>query len=239
MGLNRTGTTMLFRHPAVPRAGCVAALLVAAFSAPSAQAVPHPGSPLTIPRAAGPITIDGDLSDAGWKGIEGITTWYETRVGDNVEPPVRNAAYLAYDDKYLYAGFQFDDPDRSSIRAPLGDHDQLSGTTDYGGLIVDSRDDGKTAQMFLANPRGLQYDAISGDVSGEDSSPDFFWDARGKITATGWPLAVASRESDLGGSGCSRTSSTGKSCSMPAMAMPGEYLTTTDQLEPSGRQAFA
>ncbi|HKQ56603.1 MAG TPA: DUF5916 domain-containing protein [Candidatus Eisenbacteria bacterium] len=151
---------------------------------------PKPGPPLTIKRAAGPIVADGDLSDAGWQGAEPITTWFETRVGDNVEPQVKNTAYLAYDDHYFYAGFVFDDPSPPTVRAPLGDHDALGGSTDYGGVIVDSRNDGKTAQMFLANARGLQYDALTSDVSGEDSAPDFFWDAVGKVTDTGWTLEL-------------------------------------------------
>jgi len=55
---------------------------------------------------------------------------------------------------------------------------------------VDSRNDGKTDQMFLSNPRGVQYDALSSDVSGEDNSPDWFWDSKGKITYHGWTLEI-------------------------------------------------
>ena len=165
------------------------ALLMCLGGATSARAAaPQPGPPITITRISTPITIDGDLSD--WKGVTPITQWYETRVGDSVEPQVKNVGYLAYDDKYLYAAFDFSDPNPKLIRAPLGDHDQISGTTDYGGIIVDSRNDGKTAQMFLANVNGLEYDAISSDVTGEDSSPDWFWDTAGKITATGWTLEI-------------------------------------------------
>jgi hypothetical protein len=163
---------------------------VLTFASQSQAAVPSPGPPLTIRRATGPITIDGDLSDPGWQGVDSVRTWFETRVGDNVEPQVRNIGFLTYDDKFLYAGFIFDDPDPGSIRAPLGDHDAISGSLDYGGVIIDTHNDGKTAQMFLADPRGLQYDALTNDVSGEDSSPDYYWDCAGKITSTGWNLEI-------------------------------------------------
>ena len=55
----------------------------------SRAADPAPGPPLTIQRAAGPIHLDGDLSDLGWQGVPAISTWFETRVGDNVaqHPP--------------------------------------------------------------------------------------------------------------------------------------------------------
>jgi hypothetical protein len=175
------------------RTRLVASLLMlaaAAIAPPARAADPAPGPPLTITRAAGPIIVDGDLSDAGWQGVAPVSTWFETRVGDNVEPQVRNVGYLAYDDRYLYAAFQFDDPDPKKIRAPIADHDQLSGNTDYGGVIVDSSNDGKTAILFLANANGLMYDAVSNDATGEDSSPDYYWESQGKITATGWTLEM-------------------------------------------------
>jgi hypothetical protein len=146
--------------------------------------------PLHIRKVSAPIVIDGELDDAGWQGIPEITTWYETNVGDNVEPQVRNVGYLAYDESHFYAGFRFEDPKPEGIRAPLGDHDAVPSSTDYAGIIVDSRNDGKSAQMFLANPRGVQYDALTNDATGEDSAPDFFWEAKGRKTATGWNLEI-------------------------------------------------
>jgi hypothetical protein len=182
------------RHPQPPayRALALAALLLATLlpAATAFAAAPTPGPPLTIRRAPGPITVDGDLNDAGWKDATPITVWYETRVGDNVEPQVRNVAWLTYDDQYFYAAFQFDDPTPGGIRAPIGDHDNVNSTTDYGGVIIDTRNDGKSAQMFLANPNGVQYDAISNDATGEDNSPDFYWDSMGKVTKTGWNLEI-------------------------------------------------
>jgi hypothetical protein len=44
--------------------------------------------------------------------------------------------------------------------------------------------------MFLANLNGLKYDALTSDVSGEDSSPDYYWDTMGRRTATGWTLEI-------------------------------------------------
>jgi len=173
-------------------ASAVSALLAlaGAHPAPSRAAEPKPGPTVTIRRAAGPITLDGDLSDAGWRGADSLKTWYETNPGDNIEPAAHNLAFLTYDDKYFYAAFQFDDPHPELIRAPLGDHDGISSANDYGGLILDSRNEGKTAQMFLATPCGVEYDAVSSDVSGEDNSPDYYWDAVGKVTSTGWNLEI-------------------------------------------------
>jgi hypothetical protein len=151
---------------------------------------PAPADPIQIHRAQGAIVIDGDLSDAGWRTAIRIEKWYETNPGDNTEPKVHSIGYLAYDDRYFYAAFQFDDPHPELIRAPLGDHDNTPSYTDYGGVILDTRHDGRTGVLLLANPRGVQYDAVSDDSSGEDSSPDFHWESAARITDRGWTLEM-------------------------------------------------
>ncbi|HET7294256.1 MAG TPA: DUF5916 domain-containing protein [Vicinamibacteria bacterium] len=144
-----------------------------------------------IARAKGAIQVDGALDDPGWKDALAIDTWYETNPGDNVAPQVRSVGRLAYDDRYLYVGLELSDPEPESIKAPYADRDNVDSTTDYAGVILDPRNDGKTGILFLANPRGIQYDAVSNDTAGsEDSSPDFFWDAEASISDAGWTLEI-------------------------------------------------
>ena len=112
-------------------------MISAAPLAGAAEDAPAPS--LSIRRASGPITVDGDLSDEGWRGAARVDTWYETNPGDNTPPKVKNVGYLTYDDKFFYAGFEFQDPEPGKIRAPLGDRDALPGTTDYGGVLLDTR----------------------------------------------------------------------------------------------------
>jgi hypothetical protein len=175
------------RHRRVLLTCCGLALAAARLRADQAA---H-GDEIRMQRAAGPIKVDGDLSDPGWKGATKITAWYETNPGDNIEPKVKNVGYLAYDEKYFYAAFEFFDPQPGKIRAPYGDRDNVPSYTDYGGVILDTRNDGKTGILLLANPRGIQYDAVADDTSGnEDSSPDFYWDSAAKITKDGWVLEM-------------------------------------------------
>jgi hypothetical protein len=164
-------------------------ILVLGLAAPAAAQ--SFGATLTITRAAGAIRIDGDLSDEGWRNATRVDKWYEAAPGDNSEPAVKNVGYLTYDDHYLYAGFEFEDPDPSAIRAPLGDHDSLNGnSTDFGGLFIDAMNTGRTAQEFFVSARNVQYDAVTDDASGENSSPDFFWDSATRITTRGWTLEI-------------------------------------------------
>jgi len=181
------------RSPTAPpfTAAFAAVLLTAALPlGAAAQGGVTRGRPIEIVRLSAPIEIDGDLSDPGWESAVEIGDWYETNPSDNVPAAVGNVAWLAYDERYLYAAFRFEDPHPEQIRAPLGDRDNVPFYTDYGGLIVDTRNDGSTAMMFLANPRGIQYDAINSDAAGEDSSPDFFWDSAASVTADGWVLEL-------------------------------------------------
>jgi hypothetical protein len=145
-------------------------------------------APLAIAKAAGPITIDGDLSDPAWQQATKFETWYETNVGDNVTPSVRTVGYVTYDSRFLYIAMDMEDPNPKDIRAPFGDHDQISGNSDdFAGVILDTRNDGKTGYEFFVTARGVQFDAVSDDSSGnEDASPDFFWDSASRINAHGW-----------------------------------------------------
>src|SRR5262245_15638612 len=144
-----------------------------------------------ISRTSASIAIDGVLDDPGWKDATPIDTWYETSPGDNVQPKVRSVGRLLYDDRAFYVGLEFEDPDPNAIKAPFADRDNVDSTTDYAGVILDPRNDGKTGILFFANPRGIQYDAVSNDTTGnEDSSPDFFWESAARIGERGWTLEL-------------------------------------------------
>ena len=180
---------MLERHRVVPLVVLTLVAGVVAAAEPAAERATPP--PVRIVRATGPIVIDGDVSDPAWKDATAIGRWWETNPGDNVEPKVRNVGRLAYDDKYLYAAFEFDDGEPKNIRAPYSDRDNVDSTTDYGGIILDPDNDRKTAILFLSNPRGIQYDSMNSDTNGnEDSAPDWFWDSAAKINDHGWTLEI-------------------------------------------------
>jgi hypothetical protein len=146
--------------------------------------------PVTIARVATPVTIDGVVAEGEWKDGTRFETWYETNPGDNVPPPVKNVGLAMYDGQFFYFAIEMADPEPGRIAAPFGDHDNISGNTDdYAGVVIDPRNDGKSGVLFLANARGIQYDAITDDTErGEDNAPDFFWEAAAKIHERGWTL---------------------------------------------------
>jgi len=131
------------------------------------------GETYTITRAKGPIVIDGDLSDEGWRDAVRVERWYEINPGDNIEPLVKSVAFLTYDDKFFYAGFEFDDPNPKAILAPYGDHDSIQNNADFGDLFLDTRNGGHTAYEFHFTAHNIQFDAVMDDNGGgENASPD-------------------------------------------------------------------
>ena len=87
------------------------------------------------PGRQGRSTIDGDLSDDGWRGAHA-----RRQSGTKPTPATTssrrssNVGYLTYDDQFFYAGFEFEDPDpgRSARRSPTTTT-SATATTDYGG----------------------------------------------------------------------------------------------------------
>jgi len=165
-----------------------AVVLLVVCSTSVLQAAQPQEAPERIQRAAGAITIDANLDDAGWKGALRREQWFETNPGDNTEPAMKTVGYLTYDDRFLYVAIESFDPDPRQIRAQLSDHDNISGNTDdFAGVILDTRNDGRTGLELFVTARGTQFDAVLDDATGnEDPSPDFFWDSETKITERGW-----------------------------------------------------
>ncbi|MGK2859317.1 MAG: DUF5916 domain-containing protein [Thermoanaerobaculia bacterium] len=172
-----------------PRKTLLAVSLTMLFLMSRAHAQASP-DPIHVTRSTGVIQIDGALDDEAWQRATRIDTWYETNPGDNLEPKVKNVGWMTYDERFFYVALEFFDPNIRAIRAPYADRDNVGSANDYGGLILSTSGDGKTAILFLANPRGIQYDAITSDTSGEDSAPDFFWDSAARIHEDRWTLEI-------------------------------------------------
>ncbi|MEP6995866.1 MAG: hypothetical protein ABI968_15185, partial [Acidobacteriota bacterium] len=143
--------------------------LAALWALPLLAQEPSPPPPSTpLPRLSQPIRIDGDLSDPGWAEAAKIETFYETNVGDNVPPPVRTVAWVGYDSRFFYVAIRCDDPDPQKIRAPYVDRDNVFSDQDFAGILLDVKNDRRSAYELFVNPRGIQDDAIINDASGNE-----------------------------------------------------------------------
>ena len=149
---------------------------------------------LSVFRAAGPITIDGALGDAGWHGAAEIGDFYEIQPGDSTPPKVKTTAWVTYDDLSFYVAIKCDDPRPSDIRAHHVERDHVSSDQDFAGIMLDTRNDGRTAIELFVNPYGIQDDIARDESvasgSNEDASPDIHWESAARITPDGWQLEM-------------------------------------------------
>ena len=170
-----------------------AAVLLAlfGFAAPLAAQSAEIPPPLAISRAAGPIVVDGTLSDPGWQGAATMEAAWETQPGDNLPAKVKTTVFVTYDERSLYLGIQCDDPRPDQVRAPYVDRDQVLGTDDNVAIFLDPRNDRRSALEFRVNPRGIQGDGVWNEANqSEDFSPDFFYDSAARVTPKGWTAEV-------------------------------------------------
>ena len=176
---------MRFRTVAVLAVLCAPRLL-------AEDPVPLPVPPtLHLNRITTPITVDGDLSDPGWKDATVIETFYEFQPGDNTVPPVKTIARVGIDDKYFYASFWCEEPETSKIRAPYVDRDGVTDQQDYVGILLDVDNARRSAVDFWISPNGIQTDSMLNESPfGEDTSPDWFWESAGRIGTKSWTAEV-------------------------------------------------
>jgi hypothetical protein len=169
------------------------ALYAAASQAPAKPAsVPSPR--FDIPKASGPIKVDGVLDEEAWAATPAIPLPFEWQPGDNIPAPVKTECLVTYDRHNLYVGFRCFDPAPQKIRAHLMDRDDTDTLIldDHVSFMVDSFNDERRAFQFRVNPLGVQADANFSESEGyEDFSWDAIWKAAARITDWGWAVEVA------------------------------------------------
>ncbi|GAB5520729.1 MAG: DUF5916 domain-containing protein [Rhodothermales bacterium] len=149
---------------------------------------PNIAPALNVSQTSASITIDGDLTDAGWLQATRATNFSETFPDNLAKPPIGVEAWMTYDDKNLYIAYVIED-DPSEIRANLSDRDQIW-QDDYVGIILDTNGDGQQTYFIASNALGIQGDtrSLNGD---EDVNFNLIYSAEGRITDTGYQVEFA------------------------------------------------
>src|SRR5579883_126331 len=177
-------------------ATCVAILLSAmvpqaiaqidATSDTSFHPILHPR--LEVHRRAGPIVIDGDLSDSAWRMAANTDLFTCCAPHPNTHPPVRTEAFVTYDDDALYVAMIAHDPHPEQIRSSMIGRDNIF-ADDFMGIILDTYGDATRAFEIYLNPRGVQGDLYWSGTN-EDMTYDLIYEGESKITADGWQMEM-------------------------------------------------
>lgn len=211
MGLEGTTTEMTVRRAAVHHAILALGLVILLLATPASawkrkqDLEPSSSGEITeelpeetreaevfqVPATNGEITVDGQLDAGEWDSALELSLDYETRPGENIDPPVETSCYVTHNDSYLYAACRAHDPEPETIRARLSDRDRAF-SDDFVGIVVDPFNDERRAFEFFVNPLGVQMDLFNDDVGGRESeSWDAIWDSAGRITEEGYEVEMA------------------------------------------------
>jgi hypothetical protein len=115
---------------------------------------PPPLGTVHVPRAPGPITIDGVASDPGWTGA--AMSPELTSADGSPEPVGKATARMTWDDQYLYVFVQITDSD---VYSPFKQHDEPLWKGDCVELFIDA-DGNRTGYVELqVNPNNAMFDS--------------------------------------------------------------------------------
>jgi uncharacterized protein DUF5916 len=114
-----------------------------------------------------------------------ITEFLQREPHDGAPASQDTAAYISYDDRFLYVGF-ICKADPRTLRAHMVKREEIAGD-DSVSVALDTYHDGQRAYEFFANPLGIQLDGITTEgVEDDDFSFDTVWQSKGKITPEGY-----------------------------------------------------
>ncbi len=183
-------------QPAPPVSGTAAVAAVTYDGRARELAVP-------IPRLTDTIQIDGQLSEPVWAqaAVLGGFSRYAPVDGEAADAPTEVLVW--YSPTAIHFGIRAEAP-AGDVRATLADRDRIT-NDDHVLIFLDTFNDGRQALVFGVNPLGQQLDGalveglqsgggFTGLTSGReatDLSPDYVFQSKGRVTATGYEVEVS------------------------------------------------
>lgn len=139
-----------------------------------AKAPPPPGT-VYVPRAAGPIAIDGVATDPGWANAATST---DLITADSSPEPVGKAvARMTWDDENLYVFVSITDSD---VFSPYKQHDDPLWKADCVELFIDADGNRSGYVELQVNPNNVTFDSFFASTRAQPG--DEAWDS-GMVTA--------------------------------------------------------
>lgn len=149
---------------------------------------------VTIPKLKKAPELEDFLSMGPRNGLAEkmacVTGFTQEAPYDGQPATQKTKVYLGYTDSHLYVVFVAFDSEPDKIRAHMSRRENVF-NDDIIEIMLDTFDDQRRAYAFIANPFGIQWDAIWTEGKGFDSSFDTVWDSRGTLTDTGYVVWMA------------------------------------------------
>jgi hypothetical protein len=143
---------------------------------------------LDLQLAPEAITVDGDLSDAGWQKASKASNFSELQPNEGAKPLIESESWITYDTQNLYVAFIVKD-DPTKIRATNGKRDNVF-NDDWVAITIDTFNNNAYFLLIGANPKGIQVDT-RGNGNNDDDSYNVIYQSAGKITENGYQVEMA------------------------------------------------
>ena len=135
-------------------------------------------------RTAGPMVVDGRLSEATWTEAEALTQLRQRNPNEGQRETERTEIRVAYDNDALYVGAGMYDRQPAQIVRQLSRRD-ADAESDSITIYLDPQHDHRTGVMLRVSAAGSLADALIFDDSSQDVAWDGVWDAAVSATTTG------------------------------------------------------
>lgn len=168
-------------------------IIIIAFFIPFLHVSVQAQQPVVIPKVNAQITLDGILDEESWKQAAQFQFFMHSP-GNGIKPTEQTAAYIMYDDRYLYVAGKMWDSDASKIQSPTKKRDDLGLNNDWFGIFLDTFNDKENALAFFTTPSGLRTDyQIYNDAQGyfpANIDWNTFWDVAVNQNDEGWTVEM-------------------------------------------------
>jgi hypothetical protein len=159
---------------------------------------------VAIPRIEAVARVDGVLDDEPWRRAALLTGFSQYRPVDGRPAEDSTQVLVWYAPDAIWFGIHAFEGHGPVVRATLANRDNID-ADDRVQILLDTYADHRRALLFAVNPLGVQEDGIWSDgveasaggpqAGGRfdatiDLNPDFVFQSRGRLTATGYEIEV-------------------------------------------------
>jgi len=155
------------------------------FTPAAAQGPAAEMTAVSIHEGTLPIVLDGDLSDPAWAHATPITSFVQREPREGAPASMRTEARVAFDATAIYVAVRAFDSEPDRIVGFLTRRD-VSSSSDWVRVLIDSYHDRRTAYQFSVNPVGVKQDSYWFNDSQDDDSWDAVWDVVARRDPDGW-----------------------------------------------------
>jgi hypothetical protein len=170
------------------RARISTAILLAILFAPTVSGGQGSRDSIDLPtvRRASGLQLDGRLDDPAWATADSITDFTQRDPREGAAASERTVVRILATDAGLWIGLWATDRDPTAIRRAQLRRDADLSTDDQFTVMIDALRDRRSGFLFSVNPNGALVDSEILTFESENRDWDGIWDARARITPTGW-----------------------------------------------------